>query len=214
MRQGRNESSQRQPRMKKPIIGLAGGIGAGKTSVARILESLGAGVIDFDGLAHEVLCEPKIAAALRRWWGNSICSPDGTPDREAIASIVFCDSGELARLEALLYPRIRQRCRDLLADAESGARAMVLDAPKLYEAGLDKLCDAVIFVEANEATRIGRVARSKGWTKEELRRREKLQKPLDIKKASADHVVINQFGIGELRPQVERILSLVMASFA
>jgi dephospho-CoA kinase len=205
-----------RPKLKTPIIGLAGGIGSGKTTVAEILGSLGAAVVDFDRLAHDELCAPAVTATLCEWWGEGVCSPDGRVDRRAIAAIVFEDPGELARLEDLLYPGLVRRCKELVArfTADSAVKAIVLDGPKLLEAGLGGLCDELIFVEADWSVRVQRVKESRGWTEDDLRRRENLQNPLDIKKASADHVVINHSGIGALRSQVERVFSSVLASYA
>lgn len=213
---GANELSRAHPKSKTPIIGLTGGIGAGKTSVARILASLGAAVIDLDRLAHEELGAPEVIVTLRRWWGGNVFSPDGREDRQAIAAIVFENPGELTRLENLLYPRLVLRCKKLVAAyiADPAIRAVVLDAPKLLEAGLDELCDELVFVEAAWSVRVQRVKRSRGWTEEELGRRENLQNPLDMKKASADHVVINHSGIDALRSQVKRVFSSMLASYA
>lgn len=201
---------------KKPIIGLAGGIGAGKSSVARIFELLGAAVIDFDQLCHELLGEPEVVATLRQWWGEFIFTPGGDVSREAIALIVFDDAAELTRLENLLYPRVRRRSDELMAAyaADPSVKAIVLDAPKLYEAGADELCDTVVFVDADWSVCMRRLAESRGWTGEELTRRRNMQNPLDMKKANADHVVVNNSGIDELRLQVERVFSSVLASFA
>jgi dephospho-CoA kinase len=200
----------------KPIIGLAGGIGAGKTSVARILESLGAAVIDSDRLAHQELNDPEVITTLRQWWGDSIALASGEIDRGAVGGIVFENAAELARLEKLLYPRIERRRQELMAVCEGDERikAIVVDAPKLYEAGVDKVCDVVVFVDADQPVRFSRVAESRGWTKEELARRENLQNPLDAKKANADYVVSNNSTIEELRIQVERVFSSVLASYA
>ncbi len=200
---------------RKPIIGLAGGIGAGKSTVARILKSLGAAVIDSDALAHEELSDPGVIETLRSWWGDSICLPGGL-DRKAIAAIVFDCRDELERLEHLLYPRLHRRREELVAgyDSDPGVRAVVLDAPKLYEAGLGEYCDAVIFVEADRATRALRIEADRGWSEEELLRREKLQDPLDSKKARADYVVTNRSNRESLRADVERVFSSVLAKFA
>lgn len=199
----------------KPIIGLVGGIGAGKSSVARILQSLGAVVIDSDRLAHEELADPEVVQTLRGWWGEKVC-PTGEVDRKALASIVFNDPRELDRLEKLLYPRLHRRREKLVAgyDADPAVLAIVLDAPKLYEAGLGDYCDAVIFVAADWLIRVRRVAASRGWTEDELRRRENLQNSLDTKRANADHVVINHSSLEQLRTDVERIFSSVLAAFA
>jgi dephospho-CoA kinase len=200
----------------KPIIGLAGGIGSGKSSVARILESLGAAVIDADRLAHEQLDDPEVIATLRTWWGDSILTPEGRIDRKAVAGRVFSDPAELARLEALLYPRIERRREELTAGyvSDIDVPAVVLDAPKLYEAGLDELCDVVIFVDSADATRAQRVASSRGWSKSEWASREKLFEPLDRKRAGADYIVANNSSIDDLRSEIERVFSAVLASFS
>lgn len=200
----------------KPIIGLSGGIGAGKSAVAEILGSLGAAVIDSDRLSHEVMREPDVVATLRRWWGDSVLTVEGVPDRRAIAAIVFKDPAELTKLEGLLYPRIHDR-REVLVDrydADAAVRAIVLDAPKLYEAGLEGLCDSVIFVDADWQVRVKRVGASRGWDEAELRRREKLQFPLDHKRANADYCVTNHSRIDELRSEVNRVFSSIVAPFS
>jgi dephospho-CoA kinase len=200
----------------KPIIGLTGGIGAGKSSVARILQSLGAAVIDSDRIAHEELSDLEVIATLRAWWGDKVCPSKAGVDRKALASIVFNDPAELDRLEKLLYPRIHRRREQLVAgyQADPAVRAIVLDAPKLYEAGLGDYCDAVIFVEADRSVRVRRVAASRGWTEDELRRRENLQNLLDTKRANADHVVINHANLDQLRTEVERVFASVLAADA
>jgi len=92
--------------------------------------------------------------------------------------------------------------------------AIVWDAPKLFEAGLQDQCDAVVFVEADRGIRLGRLARSRGWSSADVERRERFQKPLDFKKANADYVVTNNSDIDALRLQIERVWFTVLASFA
>ena len=215
VRNGSNQPRRGSPKRPKPIIGLVGGIGAGKTCVARMFESLGAAVVDSDRLGHEELREPQVAATLRQWWGEKVCSPAGEVDRSALAAIVFNDPAELGRLEGLLYPRIHQRREALVEgyNADPSVRAIVLDAPKLYEAGLGGYCDAVVFVDAEWSARVQRVAASRGWTEAELKRRENLQNALDKKRMDADYVVDNHSSVDELRSQVERCFSSVLASF-
>lgn len=199
----------------KPVIGLAGGIGAGKSTVAQELAKLGAVVLDFDQLARVELEKPDAKEAIRGWWGDSIFLPDGSIDRSALAAIVFHDAKALERLEGLLYPRLRRLCRDELGrlDQSAAGLAIVLDAPKLYEAGLDELCDAIIFVEADRDTRLDRVQRIRGWMPSEWERRENLQNPLDMKRSKADYIVINHGSIEHLRSQVERVFKSVLSSF-
>ena len=100
-----------------------------------------------------------------------------------------------------------------LYDADLSVRAIVLDAPKLYEAGLNELCDAVLFIDADRKTRVRRLAASRGWSEKELLRRENLLNPLDNKRAIADHVVVNHSSIVELRSETERVFSSVLAAF-
>ena len=208
--------SRVQSKRNKPIIGLAGGIGAGKSAVACVFGSLGAAVVDSDQLARDEFRDPTVVVTLRRWWGESVC-PDGhTVDRQAVASIVFEKPAELARLEEFLYPRLAKR-REQLCDAyfsDSGVCAIVLDSPKLYEVGLNELCDAVVFVKADRAIRLKRLAASRGWTEEELAKRENLLKPLDSKQTIADYTVVNHSKLVDLRSEVARILASVLHAFS
>lgn len=195
---------------------MTGGIGAGKSKVAEIFESLGAAVIDADRMAHRQLEDPSVIEVLRGWWGDRICRANGEIDRAVVASIVFDAPDELRRLEGLVYPRMVEERRKLMAklDADDAVRAIVLDTPKLYEAGVDKICDAVMFVDADLELRVRRVAASKGWAREELTRREKAMEALDIKRAKADYVVTNQSSTEDLRVQVERVFEAVLKAFA
>ena len=99
-------------------------------------------------------------------------------------------------------------------DADAEVRAIVFDAPKLYEAGLGAACDAVIFVDADWQVRVNRVGASRGWDEAELRRREKLQFPLDQKRTNADYCVTNHSRIDELRSEVNRVFSSIVAPFS
>jgi dephospho-CoA kinase len=213
---GLNELTRIAAKRKKPVIGLVGGIGAGKTSVAQILESLGAAVVDSDRLGHEQLRDPEVIATLREWWGESILLRNGEIDRRAIGAIVFDDAAMLARLERLLYPRIERRRRELMAahSADPRVKAIVIDAPKLFEAAVDRICDAVLYVDAEWSLRVRRVADSRGWTEDELARRENLQNPLDMKRVNADYVVKNNSSVDELRAHVERVFLSMLASYA
>jgi len=184
--------------------------------VARLFESLGAAVIDADREAHRELDKPDIVETLRGWWGDKVCRAEGGIDRSVVASIVFEAPDELRRLEGLLYPRLaRQRDRLLAAlDGDDSVRAIVLDTPKLYEAGVDKICDAVVFVDAAPEVRLERVIASKGWSQDELTRREKAMEALDKKRAKADYVVANQSSTEDLSVQVERVFEAVLKAFA
>ena len=115
-----------------------------------------------------------------------------------------------------MYPRIERRRDKLLAlyFVDTKVKAVVLDAPKLIEAGLHELCDAVVFVDAERSVRLRRARRARGWTEADVDRRENLQKPLDIKRTIADHVVTNHSDFDALRSQITQVFSLILVSFA
>jgi dephospho-CoA kinase len=206
----------RQPshRLPGPLIGLAGGIGSGKSTVALILRELGCLVCNSDELARQALADPVIKATIRRWWGDAVIGPDGEVDRAAVAKIVFASPDERRRLETLTHPWIESRRRAMFAAAPPppATTAFVIDAPLLFEAGLDRECDAVIFVDASRTTRLRRLAAARGWDAAELDRREQSQMPLDGKKRRADHVVQNEGDLAVLRSQVCRVLDEIVAS--
>lgn len=196
-----------------PVIGLVGAIGAGKSEVARILERLGCVVIDSDVQARAALERPDVRETLTGWWGGGILGADGRIDRRAVASIVFADPGERRRLEELVHPIIRearaeivQRERARAARGEPHARALIIDAPLLYEAGVDRECDAVIFVDAPRDVRLGRVMSARGWDDAELARREAAQMPPEEKRRRADQVVPNTGSLEDLAAHTESAL--------
>ena len=199
-----------------PILGLAGGIGAGKSTVARILAEEGCVVADSDDLARQAYNDPEIRRQLVAWWGDRVrdchgchAEPDSMPppvDRRAIAAIVFEQPAERARLESLIHPWIARHREALFAAAPAGTRALVIDAPLLFETGLDKRCDRVIFVDSGHESRFSRVRAARGWDAGELGRREAAQWPLDRKRALADHVISNDGDSGALRAQVRSVL--------
>lgn len=195
--------------MGKPIIGLVGGIGSGKSTVAEILADCGCGVIDADKLAHELL--GGVVETIQEWWGDSVVTDD-VPNRKEIAKIVFADADELKRLEGLLYPLIRRQQTRFIAEynKDDSILGIVLDAPKLYEAGIDELCDAVIFIKTCRDTRISRAIWIRGWTESQLFNRETMQKSLKKKEESADYVVENDSTLGALRSQVEQVFSSIL----
>jgi dephospho-CoA kinase len=198
--------------MGKPVIGLAGGIGSGKTAVGRILQEFGGGLIESDRLGQEELDAPEVVQTLKTWWGDQIVRPDGGVDRGRVAAIAFADSKERERLEALLHPRIGARRAELVRrfEADDSVRMIVIDAPLLYEAGVDAECDLVIFVEADPAVRASRVCAQRNWTEQEWKRREKMQKPLDTKRRKADHIVTNNSSLRALRGQVAHLVSQIL----
>lgn len=195
----------------KPIIGLCGGIGSGKSRVAEEFAKLGCMVVDSDRLNHEVLQTPQVQAALREWWGPQIVRPDGTTDRARIAEIVFRDEEARRRLESLVHPLIGARREAMIRRGleDPRVRAIILDSPLLFESGLDHLCDRIVFVDADEPARLRRVQAARHWDAAQLRERERRQQPIEHKRSRADYVVDNNGPAEALGKQVAEILRQV-----
>jgi dephospho-CoA kinase len=201
----RAEGPRRQSR-EIPVIGVAGGVGSGKSEVARMLGALGAIVIDSDVQARAALDTPAVKEQLVRWWGAGVLRSDGSVDRSAVADIVFRDERERRKLEGLIHPMVRSRRAEVIARArEAGAPMAVIDAPLLFEAGVDAECDAVVFVDVPRDVRLSRVREGRGWDEQELERRERNQMPLEEKRQRSRFVVANTGNREALRADVERL---------
>ncbi len=178
------------------VVGLVGGIAAGKSYIAKALQGMGAELIDADELAHEVVQKPLVARTLIRQFGEVIANERGTVDRKKLAALVFGSSPETAarrkQLEALLHPLIHaeaiHRLRAFRERSVGTPSMVVIDAPLLLEAGWRPMCDAVIFVDASESVRKSR-ALERGWTEEDFYAREAAQMPAAEKRRESTHVV-------------------------
>jgi len=200
------------PSSPKPIIGISGGIGAGKSTVARILAELGCFVVDSDELARQALLDRTVVETLVQWWGQEILDPHGQVDRRAVAEIVFTRPTERERLESLVHPWIESHRLALFKTAPDAAPALVIDAPLLVEVGIDEQCDAVIFVNSDRSVRLDRLTQNRGWSDQELGQREESQLPLDVKRIRADYVVDNDGDLTSLTEQVRQTLHEIVQS--
>lgn len=190
------------------VIGLVGGIGSGKSTVASAFADLGCVVSDSDKAGAAVLTRPEVVKELVLWWGDEILDVEGAVDRKKVAGIVFRDREQRERLEKLVHPLIHADRHALIESSRSdgGIRAVIVDAPLLFEAGVDSECDAVVFVQTPKRIRAQRVQETRGWDESELDRREKAQLGLEHKRERADHIVTNGGSLDELLPQVAQIL--------
>jgi len=191
----------------KPVIGIVGGVGAGKSTAAAEFVALGCELVDADAIGHELLREPDVLDAIRRRWGNGVLGADGQVDRKALGRCVFRDEQELKALNGILHPRIRRRMARQIARARRtpGVRGVVVDAAVLFEAGWDNLCTHRVFVAAGAEDRFGRVARQRAWEHATWQQREKSQIPLDKKQGECDYTLENCFGVSRLREQIREL---------
>ena len=187
------------------MVGLTGGIGAGKSVVAKRLAELGALVIDSDRLAREVV-EPG-TDGLREVveeFGPEVLGPDGALDRPALGRRVFGDDAARRRLEAIIHPRVRARSAELIAAAPPDA-VVVNDIPLLVESGIGAGFDLVVVVLAGERTRLHRLAQARGMTAEEARARMAAQATDEQRRAAADVVLDNDGSLEDLLAAVDRL---------
>lgn len=187
------------------VIGLTGGIGSGKSTVAGMLTALGAHVIDADRIGHDVYRPgtegfARVTAA----FGDGIVAADGTIDRRALGAIVFGDPAALARLNALVHPLIADEIRRRIAAAQAdGMEApLVIEAAIMIEAGW-RFFDAVWLVTVDPETAIARVTGARGMTRDDVERRLAAQMPEAERRAHAQVIIDNNGSLDELRRQVE-----------
>jgi len=186
-------------------IGLTGGIGAGKTAVARRFAELGARVVDADALAREVVAAgtPGLAGVVAEF-GPGVLGPDGELDRPALGRLVFGDEDRRARLNAIVHPLVRRRAAELVAAAPAGT-VVVQDVPLLVETGQADRYDLVVVVEAPAELRAERLARDRGMSPDEARSRMAAQATDDQRRAAADVVLVNDGDLDKLRAEVDRV---------
>jgi len=211
-----DETAQQQPDLVfrgKPIIGITGGIGSGKSTVARMFGEMGCLVVDADELVRQAYLDPAVVQQLQKWWGEEVIERPGQLNRKKIADIVFTDPGQKQRLEGLLHPKVAQLRQERMAEAADDPQilAFIWDTPLLFEAGLRVGCDAIVFVEAPFQQRLERVQQARHWDEAELRRRENSQWPLDKKREISDYIIDNTANAEHVRGQVSEVFFRILA---
>lgn len=203
---------------KVPVIGLVGGIGSGKSFLARSLQDRHRVVIvDGDSTGHQVLKEESVKQQIRRTFGQGVFDRDGEVDRREMSALVF-GSDPRARsargaLEAIVHPRIAEKLKHEIAAAQTRPEIefVVLDAALLLEAGWRTLCDFVVYVDVPDELRRERVRAGRGWSREQLEAREQSQFPLKQKRMEADDVVDNSEEVEVALSQLEAVLTRLAA---
>jgi dephospho-CoA kinase len=189
----------------KPILGLIGGIGSGKSLVAEEFAKHGGYLISGDSLGHEALAQEDIRVKIIERWGRELLDEQGRILRRKLGTIVFADGKELRALEALVFPFIEMRIREEIARA-GAAPFIILDAAVMMESGWDRHFDKIVFVDAPEVIRLRRLWEQRGWTEAEVKARDQSQLPVEDKRRRADYVIDNAGPPEQMAPQVIRIL--------
>lgn len=203
------------------VVGLTGGIGSGKSTVATLLRDLGAVVIDADAIVHEMQEAGKpLLAEMVAAFGPDILDANGALDREALGRIVFSDPAQRARLGAIVHPKVGAEMAHRLAAARaSGAPLVVLDVPLLLEGreagrGAPAPYECVIVVWAPEGAQLERQMRRDGRDRDEALRRIRSQMSLDEKRRLADHVIDNSGSPEETEQQVRALYQRLVTDTA
>jgi dephospho-CoA kinase len=195
----------------KPIIGILGGVGSGKSTVAAEFAKLGCKVIDADKIAHELLERKRVKEKVAAAFGRDALDAKGQIDRSKLASIVFADADKLSVLNGIIHPLVMRRAEQLIEryNRQDKVKAIVLDMPLLVEIGWAGRCDKLVFVNCRQKIRAKR-AKKLGFDKNQHKIRENFQISLDNKMDLADNTIENNSDFSALVRQVADIFSDVM----
>ena len=185
-------------------IGVTGGIGSGKSEVCRAFERLGVSVLYADEIAKELSnSDPQTKQALRQLLGDKTFTSDGVLDRAYVASRIFSNKALQKKINAIVHPRVEEAIARKIDALENAGRSItIVEAALIYEAGLDKILDAVIVVDAEEESKIARVMKRDGTTRESVLSRMNAQLKPSSKLKRADYSILNNGTKEELEQKV------------
>jgi dephospho-CoA kinase len=186
-------------------VGLTGGIGSGKSEVARLLGARGAVVVDADALAREAVAPGTTGlAAVVAEFGPEVLAADGSLDRARLGRMVFADDDRRAALEAVVHPYVGRRSAELMAAAAPDA-VVVYDVPLLVENDLQRHYDLVVVVDASDENRLHRLTTSRGMAEADVRARMASQATREERLAVADVVLPNDGDLADLIRRVDEL---------
>jgi dephospho-CoA kinase len=191
--------------MGKLVVGVTGGIGSGKTTVAKLFETLGAGLVDTDEIAHELTRAGQPALEqIRKQFGADYVDPEEGLQRARMRALVFADAQARSKLEAILHPLIRAAAAARVAS--SPAAYVLLVGPLLVETGGYRgLIERVLVVDCDEELQVVRTMRRGGLTEQQARAIMASQASREERLRAADDVITNNAGLAELAEQVRRL---------
>jgi dephospho-CoA kinase len=189
------------------FVGLTGGIGAGKSEALAAFERLGAATLSTDQVAHDLLDDDEVRAALVQRWGDQVAH-GGKVDRDRVSEIVFNDRGELTWLESVTHPRVGAKVLEWRQNLDPELPLAVVEVPLLFEASMEDAFDSTVAVIADDELRDVRLReRGQGG----LAGREERQLDQEEKERRADHVIRNDASLEELESQVRRLIEELTA---
>ncbi len=175
------------------VIGITGGIASGNSTVAKMLRSLGASIIDADKICHQLINTDEIKEKISKKWGNNVQNKDGKINRRTLGKIVFADKGKLLALNKIIHPKVIKQIKSQIAGItdKDKANVIVLDAALLVESNLTNLCDTILFVDAKKHICTKRAQKSRNWPLHETTKRGKFQYSMREKREMADIIINN-----------------------
>ena len=196
------------------LVGLTGGIASGKSTVAKILERLGAAVINADALSREVVEPGKDAwKEIIDAFGAGVLQPDQTLDRQKLRTVIFNDSDGRKKLEAIIHPRVRALAEEKIREhAVAGYSIIVYEVPLLFEGNLHEWLRPVILVACNVDTQRARLQERDRLTQTEAQKHIGAQMSLEEKRRLADYVIENDGSLADLERQVRTVLEKIKAT--
>ena len=188
-------------------LGLTGGIGCGKSTVAALFEEVGWQTIDSDSIVRELLTEDQdVQDQIREHWGDKVFTQDDLIDRKAVAALVFSDKSELKWLENLIHPVVQERWKSSLEGAPE--LAWLVEIPLLFEKRLETYFDLTVCVYSIDST-VETRTNNRGYTKAEILQRREQQMPIDEKVERADHVISNSGSYDFLKLQIKKLIEQI-----
>jgi len=187
------------------VIGVTGGVGSGKSTVAKMLGELGAEVVSLDQIGHELLSDARVKEEIRSEFSSGVFRAAAEEvNRERLAKVVFSDPREIGRLNRIVHPRMVERVRESVERfmASNPEGVLVVEGALVVELGLDELCDRTLFVDAPAEVRYSRAESARGWDPGEAARRESAQQPVEKKRQIADTVMDNPGDTNQLNEKV------------
>ena len=190
--------------MKKIIIGLTGQSGAGKSTVAKIFERHGFCVIDADRIAKEITSRKSTAMLLADHFGTTIINGDLSLNRKALASIIFNDREQLHKLNSIMFPKICKQIKLIIR--ENKEKNIIIDAPQLFESGIEEICDIIVSVIAPIDTLVQRIVNRDGISEQDARLRIQSQYDEQFFIEHSNYIIRSGLSLDDLNSQVMNII--------
>lgn len=197
---------------KKPLVGVTGIIGSGKTTISLLFAELGASIFDADDAARKATEDKNVIQKISATFGDQVFDADHNLDRRKLANLVFNDRDQLARLNNIVHPIVREKMWHFIEDQQQKKNVpmIMIDAPLIYETDLHTFMDYVVVVFSSEEVVINRVQNRDGLSREEILERLSRQIPIEEKVTRADFTVDNSEEIQNSKKEVRKIFDNIL----